>query len=140
MSTIGGFLFGYDTAIISGCNTFLETHFQLSSAMLDWEVLGTILGCVISGMITDKYGRKKALILAASLLCISAFGSMLPPQFLGNPDNAFWITSSMDSSFKFLIVVRLLGGIGVGITSVVAPIYISELTLPENRGKMVSLY
>ncbi len=144
VSTIGGFLFGYDTAVISGCNTFLETHFELSPAMLGWVVssalLGTILGCVISGAITDKYGRKKALILAALLLTISAFGSMLPPQFLGNPDHAYWITSSSDEAFKFLIIVRLIGGIGVGITSVVAPIYISELTLPESRGKMVSLY
>ena len=144
VSTIGGFLFGYDTAIISGCNTFLETHFQLSPAMLGWVVssalLGTILGCIISGAVTDKYGRKKSLILAALLLSVSAFGSMLPPQFLGNPDHAYWITSSPDVAFKFLIIVRLIGGIGVGITSVVAPIYISELTLPENRGKMVSLY
>ena len=144
VSTIGGFLFGYDTAIIAGCNTFLETHFQLSPAMLGWVVssalLGTILGCIISGAVTDKYGRKKTLILAAILLSISAFGSMLPPQFLGNPDHAYWITSDMDVSFKFLIIVRLIGGVGVGITSVVAPIYISELTLPENRGKMVSLY
>ena len=144
VSTIGGFLFGYDTAIIAGCNTFLEAHFQLSPAMLGWVVssalLGTILGCVISGSITDRFGRKKALILSALLLSISAFGSMLPPQFLGNPDNALWLTSNPDFAFKFLIIIRMIGGIGVGITSVVAPIYISELTLPENRGKMVSLY
>ena len=104
------------------------------------QLLGTILGCVISGAITDKYGRKKALILAALLLTISAFGSMLPPQFLGTTDHAYWITSNSDEAFKFLVIVRLIGGVGVGITSVVAPIYISELTLPENRGKMVSLY
>lgn len=144
VSTIGGFLFGYDTAIISGCNTFLESHFQLSSVMLGWVVssalLGTILGCVISGAITDKFGRKKALILAALLLCVSAFGSMLPPQFLGDLNQAYWITSDADTAFLFLIIVRVIGGIGVGITSVVAPIYISELTLPRNRGKMVSLY
>ncbi len=144
VSTIGGFLFGYDTAIIAGCNTFLESHFQLSPAMLGWVVssalLGTILGCIISGTITDRYGRKKALILSAILLSFSAFGSMLPPQFLGNPDNALWIISDPDFAFKFLIIVRMIGGIGVGITSVVAPVYISELTLPENRGKMVSLY
>ena len=144
VSTIGGFLFGYDTAIIAGCNTFLESHFQLSPAMLGWVVssalLGTILGCVISGTITDKYGRKKALILAAILLSVSALGSMLPPQFLGNPENTFWIRSDSDFAFKFLILIRMIGGIGVGITSVVAPVYISELTLPKNRGKMVSLY
>ncbi|PWK25545.1 SP family arabinose:H+ symporter-like MFS transporter [Maribacter polysiphoniae] len=144
VSTIGGFLFGYDTAIISGCNSFLESQYNLTASMLGWVVssalLGTILGCIISGKVTDKYGRKKALILAASCLTVSAFGSMLPPQFLGNPDASFWLTSSLDSSFLTLIVVRIIGGIGVGITSVVAPIYISELTMPEKRGKMVSLY
>ena len=144
VSTIGGFLFGYDTAIISGCNSFLESQFELTASMLGWVVssalLGTILGCIISGRVTDKYGRKKTLLLAAACLTISAFGSMLPPQFLGNLDSSYWITSSLDSSFLFLIIVRIIGGIGVGITSVVAPIYISELTSPEKRGKMVSLY
>ncbi|WP_203256940.1 sugar porter family MFS transporter [Hyunsoonleella ulvae] len=144
VSTIGGFLFGYDTAIISGCNTFLESQYNLSSSMLGWVVssalLGTILGCVISGSITDKFGRKKALIVAAACLLLSAFGSMLPPQFLGDLNNAYWMSASSKNSFVFLVVVRIIGGIGVGITSVVAPIYISELTLPEKRGKMVSLY
>lgn len=144
VSTIGGFLFGYDTAIISGCNTFLESQYNLSSSMLGWVVssalLGTILGCVISGSITDKFGRKKALIVAAVCLLLSAFGSMLPPQFLGDLNNAYWMSASSNNSFVFLVVVRIIGGIGVGITSVVAPIYISELTLPEKRGKMVSLY
>ena len=144
VSTIGGFLFGYDTAIISGCNAFLEQHFQLSAAMLGWVVsaalLGTIFGCIVAGTITDLFGRKKALILAALCLTLSALGSMLPPQFLGDLDQAVWFTADVDFSFHFLIVVRIIGGIGVGITSVVAPIYISELSLPENRGKMVSLY
>ncbi len=144
VSTIGGFLFGYDTAIISGCNSFLETQFDLTASMLGWVVssalLGTILGCIISAKVTDRYGRKKTLILAALCLTISAFGSMLPPQFLGNLDFPYWITSSLDTSFISLVIVRIIGGVGVGITSVVAPIYISELTLPEKRGKMVSLY
>ncbi len=144
VSTIGGFLFGYDTAIISGCNSFLQSHFELTPAMLGWVVssalLGTILGCIISGTITDRFGRKKALILAALSLTVSAIGSMLPPQFLGNPENAVWLTSNTDSAFNMLILVRVIGGIGVGITSVVAPIYISELTLPKNRGKIVSIY
>ncbi len=144
VSTIGGFLFGYDTAIIAGCNSFLESHYNLTAGMLGWVVssalLGTILGCIISGKVTDTYGRKKTLILAAFCLTISAFGSMLPPQFLGNLDASYWITATADSSFLTLIIVRIIGGIGVGITSVVAPIYISELTQPEKRGKMVSLY
>ncbi len=142
VSTIGGFLFGYDTAIISGCNTFLEQHFQLSAAELGWIVssalLGTIFGCIVAGSITDWLGRKKALIFAASCLSLSAIGSMLTPQFLGG--ETFWITSSPDFAFNVLVVVRIIGGIGVGVTSVVAPIYISELSLPESRGKMVSLY
>lgn len=144
VSTIGGFLFGYDTAIISGCNTFLEQHFHLSAAQLGWLVssalLGTILGCIVAGSITDRLGRKKALILAASCLLVSALGSMLPPQFMGNLDTPIWVTANLRTSYQFLIIVRIIGGIGVGITSVVAPIYISELSLPENRGRMVSLY
>ena len=144
VSTIGGFLFGYDTAIISGCNTFLEKHFQLTPSMLGWVVssalLGTIFGCVISSIITDRFGRKKTLILAASCLTISAVGSMLPPQFLGNLKNPIWLTSDASFAFNFLIIVRIIGGVGVGITSVAAPIYISELALSQNRGKLVSLY
>lgn len=144
VSTIGGFLFGYDTAIISGCNSFLQSHFDLSAAMLGWVVssalLGTIVGCVVSGIITDRIGRKNALIVAASCLTISAIGSMLPPQFLGNPEHAHWLTSDPTFAFNFLIVFRLIGGLGVGITSVVAPIYISELTKAESRGKFVSIY
>ena len=144
IASLGGFIFGYDTAIISGCNSFLQTHFQLSPAMLGWVVssalLGTILGCIISGAITDRFGRKKALILAALLLSLSAMGSMLTPQFQGNLNNPLWIASDMDTAFNFLVIARIIGGIGVGITSVVAPIYISELTLPESRGKIVSIY
>jgi SP family arabinose:H+ symporter-like MFS transporter len=144
VSTIGGFLFGYDTAIISGCNTFLQSHFQLTPAALGWLVssalLGTILGCIISGTITDRFGRKKALLLAAFLLTISAIGSMLPPQFQGNANHPVWYISDSGFAFSWLIIVRVIGGTGVGITSVVAPVYISELTLPQNRGKIVSIY
>ena len=144
IATLGGFLFGYDTAIISGCNSFLQAQFNLSSAMLGWvassALLGTIAGCVIAGMIADRIGRKNSLIVAASALTISAIGSMLPPQFAGNLEQAHWMTASKDVAFSFLIVVRLIGGVGVGVTSVVAPIYISELTQPEKRGKFVSVY
>ena len=143
-ASLGGFLFGYDTAIIAGCNTFLQAHFNLSPAMLGWVVssalLGTIMGCVISGLITDRFGRKRALILAALLLSVSAMGSMLTPRFQGDLDIPLWITSDMNTSFTVLVIARVIGGIGVGITSVVAPVYISELTLPDNRGRIVSIY
>ncbi len=144
ISSLGGFIFGYDTAIISGCNSFLQTHFELSPAMLGWVVssalLGTILGCIISGAITNRFGRKRVLILAAVLLSLSATGSMLPPVFQGNLEHSLWFTSTTETAFNMLIIARVIGGIGVGITSVVAPVYISELTLPENRGKIVSIY
>jgi SP family arabinose:H+ symporter-like MFS transporter len=144
IASLGGFLFGYDTAIISGCNSFLQAHFSLSPALLGWVVssalLGTILGCIIAGTITDRFGRKRALILAALLLSFSALGSMLTPQFQGNLHHPLWITSDMHTAFSMLVIARVIGGIGVGITSVVAPVYISELTLPENRGKIVSVY
>lgn len=144
VSSLGGFLFGYDTAIISGCNSFLKSHFELSPGMLGWVVssalLGTIVGCMISGIITDRIGRKYALIVAASALTLSAIGSTFPPQFLGSLEHSHWFTSNKNSSFIFLIVFRVIGGIGVGITAVVAPIYISELTQPEKRGKFVSIY
>ncbi len=144
VASIGGFLFGYDTAIISGCNSFLEAQFHLSAAMLGWVVssalLGTIAGTIVSGTITDRFGRKKALLTAASALTISAIGSMLTPQFMAESGQAVWMTSNADFAFNMLVIFRVVGGIGVGIASVVAPVYISELTLPENRGRFVSIY
>ena len=79
-------------------------------------------------------------MLPQVVLTVSAIGSMLPPQFLGDLDQANWIILSETFAFNFLIVFRVIGGIGVGITSMVAPIYISELTQPEKRGKFVSIY
>jgi len=144
VASLGGFLFGYDTAIISGCNSFLEAQFDLSKAMVGWvaasALLGTIAGTIIAGTITDRFGRKKALVTAASALILSAVGSMLTPQFLAEAGTELWITSSRDFAFNSLIIFRLIGGIGVGITAAVAPVYISEQTLPENRGRFVSIY
>ena len=117
ISTIGGFLFGYDTAIISGCNSFLQTQFQLTAAMLGWVVssalLGTIVGCVVSGLVTDRIGRKNSLILAAFLLTVSAIGSMLVPQFTGDIAHG-WINSTLGDAYAWLIIFRMIGGIGVG--------------------------
>lgn len=144
ITTIGGFLFGFDTAIISGCNSFLGEHYQLDAAGLGWvassALLGTIAGCIISGLLADRIGRKKTLIIAAFCLTVSAFGSMMPPAFLSIPSGLEWFKADLETSFNALIIARLIGGIGVGITAAVAPVYISELTLPENRGKMVSMY
>lgn len=65
---------------------------------------------------------------------------MLIPQFLADSGQAIWFTSDTNTAFNILIIFRVIGGIGIGITSVVAPVYISELTLPENRGRFVSIY
>lgn len=144
ITTIGGFLFGYDTAIIAGCNVFLESHFELSKAGLGWAaasaLLGTILGTILAGNIADRLGRKFTLILASLLLMISATGSMLPPTFLSTPQGFSWLSSDKDSAFNFLIIARLIGGVGVGITYAVSPLYIAEITLPKIRGMMVSIY
>ena len=143
ISTIGGFLFGYDTAVIAGCNSFLQAQFQLTPALLGWVVssalLGTIFGCIVSGIVTDRIGRRSSLMLAAFLLLISASGCMMVPQFTREIGHG-WISAEANYAFNWLIIFRMIGGIGVGITSVVAPIYISEITLPESRGRMVSIY
>ncbi len=144
VTSIGGFLFGYDTAIISGCNTFLQAQFQLNAASLGWAassaLLGTIAGCLMAGYFSDRIGRKKTLLLAACFLTISAIGSMFPPLFLLKPAGFPWFASDTATAFNFLIVARIIGGFGVGITASVAPVYIAELTLPRNRGRMVSIY
>lgn len=144
IATIGGFLFGYDTAIISGCNTFLQNHFELGADGLGWmassALLGTIAGCFVSGILTDFIGRKKTLITASFCLTVSAIGSMLPPVFLCCPKGFVWFITDMHTAFSSLIIARIIGGIGVGVTAAVAPVYISELTLAQNRGKMVSFY
>lgn len=144
ISTIGGFLFGYDTAIISGCNIFLESQFELTPAMLGWVVssalFGTIFGCFLAGGLIDKIGRKKTLIIAASLLTISAIGSMLPPNFTADVGSGYTFIKSREFSLNFLIIFRMIGGVGVGITTAAAPIYISELTPADKRGRYVSFY
>jgi SP family arabinose:H+ symporter-like MFS transporter len=144
VATIGGFLFGYDTAIISGCNTFLQSQFQLGEAGLGWvassALVGTIAGCLIAGFFADRIGRKKTLLLAALCLTVSATGSMLTPIFLSRPEGVAWFATDLHAAFDALVIARAVGGVGVGITAAVAPVYISELTRPDNRGKMVSIY
>ncbi|AQT68756.1 D-xylose transporter [Anaerohalosphaera lusitana] len=144
ITTLGGFLFGYDTAIISGCNVFLESHFELTKNGLGWAassaLLGAIFGTMFAGYVADRAGRKPALIMASLCLVISATGSMLPPTFLSSPESFPWFSSGRASAFGFLIIARLIGGVGVGITYAISPLYIAEITLPKIRGMMVSVY
>lgn len=126
ISTLGGFLFGYDTAIISGTLTFVRSQFSMGSLMEGWFVGSALLGCVVgvafAGILADKYGRKLTLILSSFFLLVSAMGCMLA------------------NDLTILIVFRLIGGLGVGVASMLSPLYISEISRPEIRGRMVALY
>jgi len=126
ISTLGGFLFGYDTAVISGTLLFVRTQFDMSTFMEGWFVGSALLGCItgvaFAGMIADRFGRKKTLILSALLFLISAIGCMIA------------------HNLTILIIYRLIGGLGVGVASMLSPLYISEISWPGIRGRMVSLY
>ena len=125
-ASLGGLLFGYDTAVISGTLSMVRSQFVLNAAMEGWYVSSALVGCVIgvsfAGWLSDKNGRKKVLILAAILFTISAIGC------------------TFSNSFSTLILYRMLGGMGVGIASMLSPMYISEISPPKIRGRLVALY
>lgn len=126
IAALGGFLFGFDTAVISGTVGFVKNDFRLDAMHEGWFVscalLGCIIGVVFSGKLSDKYGRKIVLILSAFLFLISAMGCIIC------------------SSFSQLVIFRLIGGLGIGVASMVSPLYISEFSPAKYRGMMVSLY
>ena len=121
---LGGFLMGFDASVISGVNKFIELEFELTKLELGWAVssltLTATLAMLISGPLSDKLGRKKILTIASLLYMASAIGSAMAP------------------SFTFLIIARMLGGIGVGASLIIAPMYIAEISPPGLRGRMVS--
>lgn len=140
VATLGGLLFGYDTAVISGAEksiqAFLIDGLQLSSlahgATVSSALIGCIIGGAISGLFASKLGRKKSLIIAAVLFFISALGSGYP-EFLfftkGEP------TMGLLYMFNFY---RIIGGIGVGLASAISPMYISEIAPAHIRGRLIS--
>jgi len=123
---LGGFLFGFDTAVISGAINFLRAQFHLNALLEGWIMSSALLGCVLgaamSGLLADKFGRKKILLLSALLFIISALGCAIA------------------SAPTFLVVSRIVGGIGVGFAAMVAPMFIAELSPADIRGRLVSLY
>ena len=122
--SLGGFIFGFDASVIAGANGFIDAEFNLS----DWQqgfvvsspTLGALIAMLFAGGVSDAIGRRKALILVAFLYLLSSVGSALAPNF------------------ELLVLSRFIGGIAF-CSLIIAPLYISEISAPENRGKMVSV-
>lgn len=144
VATLGGLLFGYDTGVISGTVGSLESFFVIpkglsetaASAFKGFLVASALIGCIIGGifggLVSKKLGRKKGLILAAILFLISALGSSMPEMFI-KP------IGELDHTFSTIFIVyRIIGGIGVGLASMLSPLYIAEIAPAKSRGKLVS--
>ena len=123
VAAIGGFLYGFDTAVINGALPFFRVYFNLDATMTGWAVssalIGSIIGAISIGVPGDKYGRREMLKLAAILFAISAIGTAW-----ANDINTF-------------IAFRLIGGLAVGAASVLSPMYISEIAPPRFRGRLI---
>lgn len=126
IAALGGFLFGYDTAVISGTIGMVSSKYQLDTIMEGWFVSSALVGCIIgvsfAGELSDRFGRKKSLIVSGILFSVSAIGCALC------------------GSHTELIIYRLIGGVGVGVASMVSPLYLSEISPANIRGRMVVLY
>jgi sugar porter (SP) family MFS transporter len=123
---LGGFLFGFDTAVISGAEQEIQELWGLGDGLHGFAVAialyGTVAGAMLGGIPSDRMGRKRTLFWVGVLYLSSALGSALAPEIL---------------SFMFF---RFIGGVGVGVSSVAAPMYISEISPPQSRGKLVGLF
>ena len=145
VATLGGLLFGYDTGVISGTVGSLDSFFVIpkglsetaASAFKGFLVSSALIGCIFGGifggLVSKKLGRKKGLILAAILFLNSALGSAMPEMFIGT-------FGKLDHTFSTVFIVyRIIGGIGVGLASMLSPLYIAEIAPAKSRGKLVSL-
>lgn len=126
VAALGGILFGYDTAVISGTTADVSAQFGLDEISKGWYVgcalIGSIIGVACAGMLSDFLGRKKTMLVAAVCFSVSAIGCCVC------------------AGFQDLVIYRIIGGLGIGIISIVSPIYISEVSPARIRGTMVSLY
>lgn len=125
VAALGGLLFGFDTAVISGTINFIQPYFGLSEVELGWTVSTLLFGCIagvfLAGKASDRLGRKKILMLAALLFFVSAIGS------------------ASSHTLLYFLAARILGGLAVGIASILSPMYIAELAPAKYRGTLVSL-
>jgi SP family arabinose:H+ symporter-like MFS transporter len=126
IAALGGFLFGFDMAVVSGIIEPVREQYGLSAAeeglFVSFALLGCIAGVAFSGYLSDKIGRKKVLFIAAALFLFAAIGF------------------SLASTYTILIIFRILAGVGVGVASNVSPLYISEIAPANKRGGLVTFY
>jgi sugar porter (SP) family MFS transporter len=124
-AALGGLLFGFDTAVISGTIPFITRYFQLTDAMLGWAVSSALIGCIIGsvaiGKPGDAFGRRFMLKILALLFLVSSVGSAL------------------STSLTVFVVFRFIGGLAIGGASVLSPLYISEIAPAKMRGRLVSI-
>jgi SP family arabinose:H+ symporter-like MFS transporter len=126
VAALGGLLFGYDTAVISGAVGFLQAHFQLSAGLKGWAASSALIGCIVGAMfggpLSDRYGRKMILLFCAALFALSGIASALP------------------ATLTQFVWARFAGGFAIGAVSVLSPLYIAEIAPEKIRGRLVSLY
>ncbi|MBJ4914418.1 myo-inositol import MFS transporter IolT1, partial [Salmonella enterica subsp. enterica serovar Corvallis] len=125
IAALGGILFGYDTAVISGAIGSLTSYFHLSPAETGWAVSCVVVGCVIgsfsAGYLSKRFGRKKSLMVSALLFTISAVGT------------------SLSYTFTHFVIYRIIGGLAVGLAATVSPMYMSEVSPKNMRGRALSM-
>jgi MFS transporter, SP family, xylose:H+ symportor len=148
VAVIGGLLFGYDTAVISGAEQALQDFFKsglgdyyttaIHGSVVSSALVGCIIGGLISGFMSTKLGRRNSLIFASVLFFLSALGSYMP-EFLFRPGFEFFKPGEATKSLMWaFILYRVLGGIGVGMASAICPMYIAEVAPANIRGTLVS--
>ncbi len=127
VSAMGGLLFGYDWVVIGGAKPFYERFFDITNSphLQGWAMSSALIGCLFgaisSGYLSDRFGRKKPLILAAALFTLAAIGT------------------GAVNSFTSFVIYRLVGGLGIGLASALSPMYIAEISPAKMRGRLVSV-
>lgn len=125
-AALGGLLFGFDIAIITGAGPFIARQFSLTDMGLGWAfsslLFGCVLGCFVAGRLADRYGRKKLLMVVAVLFAVTS------------------IATALAGSFEAFVTARFLGGLAVGGVSLLSPMYVAEVSPPSLRGRMGTLY
>ncbi len=126
VTAIGGFLFGYDTAVINGANSYLKAHMDLNPTQEGIAGASAILGCIpgamFAGLLSDRLGRRKTLFLCAVLYALSGLLSAVP------------------RTFEEFLVARFIGGLGIGASSMICPVYIAEISPEKWRGRLGTLF